>query len=177
MVLFFIVGGISYNVPPIRTKDLPYVDVIGESINNPLRLMLGWYVIDNVSAPPLIAVLCYWFLGAALMTAKRLAELRFLGQKSVEYRPTFKCYSNSSLAVMYFFYVVTTLVTFIFLSLEYERRMFYFLPFILIFFVWFTFLTFQQNSIVKAPERLFEKKAFVNYCLFVLFIFCGILFL
>lgn len=176
MISFFIIGGISYNIPPIRTKDMPYIDVIAESVNNPLRLMLGWYVIDNVSSPPLIAILCYWSLGAILVTAKRLAELRFLGKNSIQYRPTFKYYNISLLTVMYFFYIVTTLVTFVLLSLEYNYQMFYFLPFILILFVWFTLLTFQQNSIVKEPERLFEQKAFATYCLLAFFIFCGTLF-
>lgn len=42
MFLFLIIGGIFYNIPPIRTKDVPYIDIIAESVNNPLRLMLGW---------------------------------------------------------------------------------------------------------------------------------------
>ena len=71
-------------------------------------------------------------LGAILVTAKRLAELRFLGRKSIEYRPTFKYYSNS-LTVLHLFYVAVMLVTFVFLSLEHERQMLYFLPLILIF--------------------------------------------
>jgi 4-hydroxybenzoate polyprenyltransferase len=177
MILFFIIGGIFYNIPPIRTKDVPYIDVISESANNPLRLMLGWYVINNESAPPLLGILCYWSFGAILVTGKRLAELRFLGKNSIQYRLTFKHYNNSLLTLMYFFYIATTLVTFILLSLEYKYQMFYFLPFILIFFVWFTILTFQQNSIVKEPERLFEKKAFITYSLLLFLIFCGTLFL
>ena len=31
--------GIAYNVPPLRTKDRPYLDVLSESVNNPLRLL------------------------------------------------------------------------------------------------------------------------------------------
>src|SRR5262249_3860663 len=31
------VMGILYNVPPIRTKEWPYLDVLSESINNPIR--------------------------------------------------------------------------------------------------------------------------------------------
>ena len=30
-----------YNVPPVRSKDQPYVDVLSEAINNPLRLLAG----------------------------------------------------------------------------------------------------------------------------------------
>ena len=35
--------GCLYNIKPVRTKDKPYLDVISESVNNPLRLLLGWY--------------------------------------------------------------------------------------------------------------------------------------
>src|SRR5262249_30428418 len=34
-----LVMGLIYNVPPVRTKDKIYLDVISESINNPLRFM------------------------------------------------------------------------------------------------------------------------------------------
>jgi len=79
--------------------------------------------------------------------------------------------------MMYFFYVLTTLVTIVLLSLEYKHRILYIIPFILIFFVWFTFLTFQQKSTVKEPEKLMMQKAFIAYCFLVFFIFCGTLFL
>lgn len=171
MVLFFLIGGVFYNIPPIRTKDVPYIDIISESLNNPIRLMLGWYSINNTNSIPLIGVLCYWSLGATIVTAKRLAELRFLGHNSSHYRPTFKHYSNSLLTVIYFFLIFTTLIPFTILSYKYKFQLFYLFPFLLIFFIWFTFLTFQHNSIVKEPERLFEKRVFVTYCLFVLLIF------
>lgn len=35
------VMGLVYNVPPVRSKDVPYLDVLSESLNNPLRLALG----------------------------------------------------------------------------------------------------------------------------------------
>src|SRR5215472_5733866 len=37
------VMGCIYNIPPVRAKDQPYVDVLVESINNPLRMLLGWF--------------------------------------------------------------------------------------------------------------------------------------
>ena len=33
----FALQGVIYNVPPLRTKEIPYFDVISELINNPLR--------------------------------------------------------------------------------------------------------------------------------------------
>jgi len=37
--------GCVYNISPIRSKDLPYVDVLSESVNNPIRFCLGWYIV------------------------------------------------------------------------------------------------------------------------------------
>ena len=41
------VMGCLYNFPPVRTKDVPYLDVLTESINNPLRMLLGWYAVTS----------------------------------------------------------------------------------------------------------------------------------
>ncbi len=43
----FALQGVVYNVPPFRTKDRPYLDVISESINNPIRLTIGWAMVDQ----------------------------------------------------------------------------------------------------------------------------------
>lgn len=177
MILFFIIGGICYNLPPIRTKDVPYIDIISESANNPLRLLLGWYAITNTVEIPLTGVVSYWTLGATLVTAKRIAELQFLGQSSIQYRPTFKYYDKTWLTIVYFFFIVSTLASFALLSFKYKYQLLYLFPFLIIFFIWFTFFTFQENSIVKEPEKLFEKKAFFTYCLLVLFIFSWSLFI
>src|SRR5437867_11274808 len=38
-ILVLWIMGIVYNVPPIRTKEVPYLDVVSESVNNPIRLL------------------------------------------------------------------------------------------------------------------------------------------
>ena len=48
----FALQGVIYNVPPLRTKDKAYLDVISESINNALRLMIGWTIVDPTTLPP-----------------------------------------------------------------------------------------------------------------------------
>src|SRR5438309_2292720 len=50
--LALLVMGCIYNIPPVRSKDLPYADVLSESINNPLRLMLGWFAVAPGDFPP-----------------------------------------------------------------------------------------------------------------------------
>ena len=37
VAIAFAAQGIIYNVKPLRSKDYPYVDVLTESVNNPLR--------------------------------------------------------------------------------------------------------------------------------------------
>jgi UbiA prenyltransferase family len=33
---------LAYNVPPVRSKELPIIDVLSEAVNNPIRFALGW---------------------------------------------------------------------------------------------------------------------------------------
>ncbi|MGH7127846.1 MAG: UbiA family prenyltransferase, partial [Planctomycetaceae bacterium] len=75
--------GLVYNVPPIRSKDLPYFDVLSESVNNPIRLALGWFVVSPSMVPPMSLVVSYWMVGAFFMASKRFAEYRALGDKAV----------------------------------------------------------------------------------------------
>ncbi len=93
-----------YNVPPVRLKDKAFLDVISESINNPLRLLLGWYAVvpaDVAAMPPLSIILAWWFFGALLMTGKRYTEYRFIGcdELSGKYRKSFKVYNEERLVM------------------------------------------------------------------------------
>ena len=76
----FLISGIIYNIKPLRLKDKVYFDVLSESLNNPIRLFLGWFmIVDNLTIlPPISFILFYWFSGAFLMSAKRLSEIIFL---------------------------------------------------------------------------------------------------
>lgn len=50
--------GIFYNVKPIRTKDIAYLDVLTESVNNMIRLLMGWFiVVADFVLPPSSIVL------------------------------------------------------------------------------------------------------------------------
>ncbi len=173
--LFFIIGGIFYNIPPVRTKDLPFIDILGESINNPIRLLLGWFAVVNLNNLPLTGIIAYWSFGAVLVTAKRLAEFRHFGDKLLLYRPTFRYYKDSVLILMYWGFGLVTLATFVLLGITYNSSLLFILPLLVIFLIWFSVLTFQKNSIVKEPERIFEKKLFTSYCLLSLVAFAIIL--
>jgi len=69
-----LLAGLIYNVPPIRSKDRKYFDVLSESVNNPIRFMLGWFAVTAIFLPPSSVLLGFWMGGAFLMAVKRLAE-------------------------------------------------------------------------------------------------------
>ena len=99
VLMFF---ALLYNVPPIRLKDKAFLDVISESINNPLRLWLGWYAVvpaHESAGPPISIVLAWWFFGALLMTGKRYSEYRFIDDEELSglYRKSFKVYNQRRL--------------------------------------------------------------------------------
>ncbi len=108
LVVLFI-AGIIYNVKPFRTKDIPYLDVISESFNNPVRFLLGWFVVLD-TWPPLQLLLFTWAFGALFMTAKRYDELVFYGKKLGPYRSTFNTYTPSKLQALMIFYSLTSLI-------------------------------------------------------------------
>ena len=95
-----LLSGLVYNVPPLRLKDRAFLDVIAESFNNPIRLWLGYYaLVEPRHVPPASIVLAWWFFGALLMTGKRYAEFRFIGdaELSGRYRRSFQTYTETSL--------------------------------------------------------------------------------
>jgi 4-hydroxybenzoate polyprenyltransferase len=73
--------GIVYNVPPLRTKEVAYLDVLSESINNPIRLLLGWFALIQTQFPPVSLIIAYWMAGAFFMAIKRFAEYRQIGDR------------------------------------------------------------------------------------------------
>ena len=111
IALIFASQGVFYNVPPLRTKDKAYLDVISEWINNPLRLAIGWAMVDPGSLPPSSVLFSYWFGGAFLMAAKRLSEYRqIVASHGMElltrYRASFLGYSELSLNLSCFVYAM-----------------------------------------------------------------------
>ena len=81
--VLLLVMGFFYNVKPVRTKDIPYVDVLTESFNNVIRLLLGWFMITNGYLPPISVMIAYWLCGAYLMNIKRYSEYRMIGDPEV----------------------------------------------------------------------------------------------
>jgi len=167
-LLALFAAGMIYNIRPVRAKDIPFIDVISESINNPIRLFIGWYAVRTaLPLPPLDVIVFFWALGAFLMTAKRIAELKLLDKhNSTLYRPTFKYYSVKNLSAAFISYAVVSILTFVCICFRHEHVLFYSVPFYLIFIVWFLKLTYEKESIVMDPEHIYKRPLFFSYVVF-----------
>jgi 4-hydroxybenzoate polyprenyltransferase len=158
----FALQGIFYNVPPLRTKDKPYLDVISESINNPLRLTIGWAMIDPSTLPPSSIILAYWFGGAFLMAAKRYSEYReIVGSHGTEllvrYRASFAGYSEMSLNISCFVYgLLSTFFLAVFL-IKYRVEYLVVLPAVIALFGYYLALSTKPASSAQNPETLFRE--------------------
>ena len=49
--------------------------MLTESVNNPLRMLLGWYAVTSVVVPPVSLLVAYWMIGCYFMALKRYSEL------------------------------------------------------------------------------------------------------
>jgi 4-hydroxybenzoate polyprenyltransferase len=162
-VLFW-VSGIIYNVRPFRFKEKAYVDVLCESLNNPIRMMLGWAMIDHVSVAPVSLLLAYWMGGAFLMGAKRLSEYREIaagpGGVAVlhRYRKSFQHYTEERLTISCFIYALfSTFLIGVFL-VKYRIEYVLAIPFIIMLFAHYLALSMRSGSVAQKPEKLFREK-------------------
>jgi len=158
--------GIIYNVPPIRSKDLPYIDVLSESINNPLRLYLGWYATGNTDYHPTLSlVMAYWMVGAFFMAVKRFAEYRRIADRKIasDYRNSFRFYSENSLLLSIIYYgTAFGLFGGIFL-IRYRIELILAVPFIAGLIAAYLRLGFLEDSPAQYPEKLYRQAWFVIY--------------
>jgi len=170
---FLLTMGIIYNVKPIRTKDLPLLDVLSESINNPIRLALGWFIVSNEALPPSSLVISYWMGGAYLMAIKRFSEYRFISDKKIAgaYRKSFKYYTEENLLISAFFYAMSCGLFLGVFLVKYRIELLLGLPFVAILFAWYLHIAFKSESPVQHPERLHEEHKFMAYCILFIVIF------
>jgi 4-hydroxybenzoate polyprenyltransferase len=170
--------GIAYNVPPVRTKELPYLDVLSESVNNPLRLFLGWFALIVDMLPPLSLILAYWMVGAFFMATKRFAEYRRIGHRGVaaQYRQSFAYYTEERLLVNMFFYAtMCTLFAGIFI-VRYHVELILFVPIAAGFFAYYLQLGLQDESPVQNPEKLYKERGFLLYMILSVSLFILLMF-
>lgn len=158
-IVAFFISGIVYNLKPLRVKDRVFLDVILESFNNPIRLLLGWAMVSNNTIPPLSLFLSYWAAGAFLMAAKRKSEYEFILQNggigSLEkYRKSFRYYSSETLIISCFVYAMVSSFGLAVFLIKYRAEMVFIFPILILLFTYYMHLTLQQNSIAQKPEKL-----------------------
>jgi len=153
------VMGCAYNIPPLRTKDVPYLDVLTESVNNPLRMLLGWYAVAAWLVPPLSLLMCYWMIGCYFMALKRFSEQREIGDRGMAgaYRASFKRYTPESLLVSVVFYASTAMLFFGAFVIRYRIELLLAFPLVALVMAIYFKLAFQENSAVQNPEKLYRE--------------------
>jgi len=156
--LFFM--GLVYNVRPFRLKDLPYLDVLSESVNNPIRLLLGWFIMIPDKLPSLSLLLAFWFLGAFFMATKRFAEYRTINDPKLaeNYRKSFGHYSEPRLLSSMVFYLSLFALCYGVFIMKYHFELILSAPFILGFTSYYFHIGFKEDSTVQAPEHLYKEK-------------------
>jgi len=176
--LWLWVMGILYNVPPIRTKEWPYVDVLSESVNNPIRLFLGWFALIGDQVPPLSLALSYWMIGAYFMAMKRYAEYRSIGDAAVaaSYRRSFAHYNEERLLISIVFYATACALFAGIFIVRYKIELILFVPFAAGVFSYYLRLGMKPDSPTQNPEKLYRERGFVVYLLVSLTVFVLLMF-
>ena len=155
--------GCLYNFPPVRTKDVPYLDVTTESINNPLRMLLGWYAITTL-VPPVSLLIAYWMIGCYFMALKRFSELNEIGDRSIagSYRASFKHYTPESLLVSVCFYASTAMLFLGAFIMRYRIELILGFPLVALTMAIYLKLAFKTESAVQNPEKLYREPALMG---------------
>ena len=153
------VMGCVYNIPPLRSKDVPYLDVLVESINNPLRMLLGWYMVTSIIVPPASLLCCYWMLGSYFMALKRVAEYREINDSAVAkgYRLSFRHYTERKLLESIVFYASCAMLMLGAFIMRYRIELILAFPFVSLMMSTYFDLSFKEHSAVQNPEKLYRE--------------------
>lgn len=155
------IAGCVYNIPPVRTKDVPYLDVLTESINNPLRMLIGWYMVPDSPVPPVSLLISYWMIGCFFMGLKRFAEYRDMADhrdEQIRYRRSFAVYTEQRLLVSIMFYASAAMLFFGAFVQRYRIELILSFPLVALIMAIYFRLAFQSASPVENPEKLYRER-------------------
>jgi len=175
---FLLAMGIVYNVPPVRSKEYPYVDVISESVNNPIRLLLGWFAIAPGAFPPVSLLVSYWMIGAFFMASKRFSEYRSIADPTTAaaYRASFRYYDEPKLLVSMFFYVTCFALFLGVFIIRYHLELILTFPLVAGFICYYLRIAFKEESAAQNPERLYRETGLIVYLVLCVAVFTAIMF-
>lgn len=155
---------VVYNVPPMRAKDQPYLDVLTEAINNPLRMLAGWFIVTSATIAPASLLLSYWMIGCYFMALKRYAELASMGDRSVAgaYRRSFAYYTPQNLIVSIMFYAAAAMLFFGAFIMRYRLELILSFPLVALVMAMYLRVALKPNSAAQNPERLYRERGLMT---------------
>ena len=170
MELWLLLMGVIYNVRPMRSKEVPFLDVLSESVNNAIRLLIGWFSVTTRYCPPISIVLGYWMGGAFLMAMKRYSEYRMIAdpERAALYRRSFKYYTEHSLLASSFFYALLSVFFCGIFMIKYRIELVLDIPVLCGLFVYYLIISYKPDSSVQRPEKLFHEKGLMLYLLLLI---------
>ncbi|GAB3224368.1 hypothetical protein GCM10027346_04430 [Hymenobacter seoulensis] len=189
---FLLFMGLMYNVRPFRTKERPYIDVLSESVNNPIRFALGWFTVAPALAfanfdvvqlfnsfPPTSIIIAYWMGGAYLMATKRFAEYRLIDNPELAglYRRSFKFYTEHSLLISMFFYAITSAFFLGIFLIKNRVELLISFPFFALLFSWYLRIGLLKDSPVQGSEKLYTRKWFMLYVVLFCLLLTALMFI
>ena len=160
-VLSLWVMGCVYNIPPVRSKDLPYVDVLSEAINNPIRMLAGWFIVTDLTIAPSSLLLSYWMIGCYFMALKRYAEFRNIAdaRRAAAYRKSFAHFTSDRLLVSVMFYGSAAMLFFGAFCMRYRLELILAFPAIALVMALYLSVAMKDNSAAQNPEKLYREPA------------------
>ena len=150
----------AYDVPPVRTKDQPYLDVLSEAINNPIRMVAGWLLVTSDTMAPASLLLSYWMIGCYFMALKRYAELGSLGdrQRAAAYRRSFAFYTPERLIVAIMFFAAAAMLFFGAFCMRYRLELILSFPMVALVMATYLRVALKPDSAAQHPERLYRER-------------------
>jgi 4-hydroxybenzoate polyprenyltransferase len=134
---------------------------VTESINNPLRLLAGWYIVGERLPPPASLMVSYWMIGCYFMAIKRYAEYREIadGRVAARYRRSFVHYNEERLLVSILFYASFAMMTFGAFVVRYRLELVLAFPLVALVMAAYLHLSFRPESATQKPELLYREPA------------------
>ena len=165
--------GILYNVKPFRLKDIPILDVISESFNNPIRFVIGWLCVTPLFLPPSSIVIGYWMGGAFLMGVKRFAEYRMIGdpENAKLYRQSFGKYTERSLLLSSVYYALLSIFFIGIFMVKYRTELLLLIPFLCALYCLYLRIAYNPDSSAQKPEKLYRERSLMLLVLFIVVLF------
>lgn len=152
-----LVMGCAYNLRPLRTKDVPYVDVVTEAVNNPLRLLAGWLMV-TATLPPVSLLASYWLVGCYFMALKRYAEYRHLQRDGsvAKYRASLAYFTPERLLYSVVFYAAGSMLFFGAFLMRYRLELVLTFPLVALVMAVYFAMAFRPDSPAEHPEKLYR---------------------